>query len=178
MSDALELNGFEDLEALIARLPALALIAGGIAMKDALLFLHGQIPDYPPRSKGGDVVKHMSPKARAWFFANLRSGKLKLPYTRTGTLGRSFTEDVTVTAEDVTGVIGTNVNYAPWVVGPAYPGEEIRGRQMYQARIHAGNWWQFVPTMEDAEPQAYGVFDDSFRENFLRLIDEVPHANS
>jgi hypothetical protein len=177
MSDVLELTGFDDLDALIERLPDLALIAGGIAMEDALLFLHGQIPPYPGPALTGQTVKFMTAKARAWFFANLRSGKLKLPYARTGTLGRSFTERTTVGADAVIGEIGTNVNYAPWVVGPSYPGQEINGRTMYQAKIHSGRWWQFEQAMTEAEPAAYGVFDDSFRQAFTRMIEEVPHAN-
>lgn len=180
MSAALELNGFDDLQSLIDKLPALALDAAEVAMGQTLLFLHGKIPPYPgPVSFApGIVAATWTPKQRRFFFAMLAKGRIKLPYRRTGKLGQSFTEKVTRSADDVVGEIGTNDLKAPWVVGPKYPGREIRGQAMYQARIHAGRWWEFEEVMAEAGPEGYGVFEDAFRAEFLRLIDEVPHATS
>lgn len=177
LSDALDLTGFEDLDALIELLPELALHAAVPAMDATMLFLHGQIPPYPPTPPKGAALRAMTAKQRGWFFWALARGKLKLPYTRTGTLGRLFTEQTTRTPDAVNGEIGTALGIAPWVVGPPFPGETINGRTMYQARVHAGRWWVFEDEMEKAGPEAYGVFDDTWRPGFLRLIDEVPHAN-
>jgi hypothetical protein len=113
VSDALELDGFDDLEARVARLPEMALDSAEVAMGPALLFLHGQIPAYPAPAQPGQAAKYWTPRQRRWFFANLRQGLLQLPYRRTGTLGRSFTEETRRDGDIVEGEIGTNLNYAP-----------------------------------------------------------------
>jgi hypothetical protein len=156
----------DELPAFIARMPSVALDAAEGAMSQTLLFLHGQIPPYPGPAPKGETVKNMTPKARAWFFWVLKTGKLRLPYTRTGLLGQSFTTEVSRGADNVTGEIGTNVAYAPWVVGPKFPGREIHGQQMYQAKIHQGNWWDFEAEMDKARPQAADVFGQEWFSRF------------
>lgn len=149
VSEALELTGFDDLEALIEKLPELALAAGEVGMQRALLFLHGQLPPYPPQRAGAT-------------------------YRRTGTLGRGFTTQTTRFPDAVLGEIGTRVAYAPWVVGPRYPGTEIRGRVMYQARGNRRLWWRFDEVMDASKDAAFTVFADEFRQEFGRLVSEVP----
>jgi len=167
MSDTLTID---ELPGFVASLPVVALQAARPAMQDTVLFLHSKIPPYPGAAPTGQTVKHMTPKARAWFFWVLKHGLLKLPYTRTGALGQSFTTEVSADSSGVTGQIGTNLSYAPWVVGPAYPGETIHGQTMYQAKIHQGRWWDFQEVMDTARPEAFSVFGQSFFDNFQRLL--------
>jgi hypothetical protein len=160
------LNSPDDLTALVASMPAVAMDAAEGAMTQTLLFLHGQLPGYPegPKEK---VSQHWTPKQRAYFFWALRKGLIQVPYQRTGTLGRSFTTQVERGQDAVTGELGTNVAYAPWVVGPAYPGEDINGQTMYQARIHAGLWWSLGNEFDKTTPQAVEIFADEFFNRFM-----------
>ena len=50
-------------------------------------------------------------------------------YVRTGTLGRRWTTRVTPSALAVTGKVGNNTIYGPWVQSAAF-----------QAEIHRGHW--------------------------------------
>lgn len=59
-------------------------------------------------------------------------------YVRTGKLGQSITTEVTTQGSDVVGVIGSDIPYAPYVVGS---GDE-------QAWMHAGRWWQLDNVVE------------------------------
>jgi hypothetical protein len=70
-------------------------------------------------------------------------GKGKIPYRRTGTLGKSFThsQPVVITPGLVQVSVGTNLSYAPYVVG-----------QGTQSHYHQGNW----PTLEFALASHYG----------------------
>ena len=65
------------------------------------------------------------------------ASKGKLPYRRTGTLGKSFTHSLpTLLSTGIVQVtVGTNLSYAPFVVG-----------QSTQSHYHQGNW----PTVETA----------------------------
>ena len=42
-------------------------------------------------------------------------------YRRTGTLGRSITSEVRGSRAEIEGVVGTNIPYARYVIGPAQP---------------------------------------------------------
>lgn len=141
----LEFDGYEELKATIALAPDLALKAASPAMNDALMFLQGQIPEYP------DAI----PDSR---------------YKRTGLLGRRWTTEVENTPVSVIGTIGNNTPYAPWVVGPDYPGLVINGREMYQSKVHADRWWQFIDLIETNESDAWKEFSDTFWKEFLTAM--------
>jgi hypothetical protein len=67
----------------------------------------------------------------------------KIPYPRTGTLGRSVTSAISeLTGESVTVKIGSAINYAPLVIGD--DGE--------QSDYHKGHWWQLSAVMADNTP--------------------------
>jgi hypothetical protein len=59
-------------------------------------------------------------------------------YVRTGKLGQSITEEVSAEGTEVIGVIGTNIPYAPYVIG----GDDE------QAWMHQGRWWQLPAVVE------------------------------
>lgn len=138
-------EGVEELRKLIEELPLLALEAAEPAMVDAVMFLYGHLPEYPPEPPNSS-------------------------YVRTGTLGRRFTTDVIPEFSSVSGELGTNLNYAPWVVGDDFPGSEINGVTKYQAKVHQGRWWQFGDVIGDNIEDAWAKFDETFLPEFRELI--------
>lgn len=130
---------------LVQELPELALDAAQPAMVDSLIYLHGQLPDYPPAMPDST-------------------------YKRTGMLGRRFTESVSRNDEGVVGELGTNLAYAPWVVGPDYPGEEIGGRTKFQAQVHVDRWWQFDEIVQQAIDDTWAEFEQRFWAEFQERI--------
>ena len=111
------------------------------SMEQAMLLLHGRIPAYPPPR----------PDQR---------------YIRTGTLGRRITTHVERFDEGVAGEIGAGAPYSPWVIGPDYPGEQINGRMMWQARAFEGRWWQFYEVIDANLQDAWETFEE---ELFARV---------
>lgn len=96
----------------------------------------------------------------------------KVGGARTGNLGRAQNREVISNEETVTGIVGFDDRIAPdapWVVGSDYPGEN----EMYQSRIHADTWWQFQGIMNEATPEAWNKFDETFWEEFSRRIENV-----
>lgn len=165
----------------IEKYPEAALESAYPAMEQALLFLHGELPEYPAPPAPPDGVSFMNDAQRRWFFAAVKRGAVrgwayaggkpvKVGSGRTGNLGRKFTEKVTLEDDQVLGQIGTNVPYAPWVVGPDYPGEDIGGKTMYQARVHQDRWWQFYDVMEASAENAWKKFEEYFWPEFLKRI--------
>jgi hypothetical protein len=166
----------------VRKYPRFAIETAAPAMEQTTLYLLGRLPDYPqPPTARPDGVSFMSDKQRAWFFAAVKRGEVKgwrwtegrpekFASARTNNLGRKFTEKVTATDESVLGQLGTNVPYAPWVVGPAYPGEAINGKTMYQARIHQDRWWQFYDVMDKNMEAAWQVFEKYFWPEFLKRV--------
>jgi hypothetical protein len=173
---------FEEFKKQIERWPLLAIEAGRPAMEQALLILHNRIPEYPDPPTNPDGASFMTEKQRKWFFANLREGKIKgwalvngkpvkkFNY-RTGNLGRKFTEEVFATDDAVLGQIGTNVPYAPWVVGPDYPGRDFDGKVKYQARVHVERWWQFEDVIEENIDDAWQEFAVVFLPELTKLLE-------
>ncbi len=143
-----EFKGIEELQKLINSLPELALEAAEPAMQDTMIFLHGQLPEYPPPIPDST-------------------------YDRTGTLGRRFTENVNVQQAAVIGELGTNLNYAPWVVGDDFPGSEINGVMKYQAKVHQGRWWQFNDVINENIDKAWEEFTDKFLPEFRERIEKA-----
>lgn len=194
MNDTLDLSEYEQFASALAGWPDLALEAAEPALEQALLYLHGQLPEYPePPLPSPDGVSFLNEKQRAWFFAAVQEGRVpgwqwvpaqkataSTPYlpghpekvgsARTGNLGRKFTESVSRADDAVLGQLGTNVPYAPWVVGPDYPGENFNGQTKYQARIHVGRWWQFEKIVHENLEGAWERFDRTFWPEFQQKI--------
>lgn len=111
------------------------------------------IPDYPaasgkPRPK---IYLRASATDGSLFYSAFESqaqqGKVfsliaegKVPYTRTGTLGRSITSAISdLTGSSVTVKIGTAMTYASLVIG----------NDEQQDDYHKGTWWQLEKVMID-----------------------------
>ena len=92
-------------------------------MTKAVLYVHSQVPAYPA-----------PPPAST--------------YTRTGTLGRSITTEVRGLGSETVGIIGTNIEYAPWVIS-----------EDQQAWMHVGRWWTLHQVVRDATPAVQAFFD-------------------
>jgi len=165
--DLLDVEGLDELQELIARFPELALDAAEPAMDQALVYLHGRVPEYPPKPQPGQASKWWTPKQRRYFWWALKQGLIQVPYKRTGLLGRRITEQVTRQAGQVLGEIGMNTPYGPEVVGP--PQDDpvtINGEPRYQARIHEGRWWRFHDVMDENLDEAYREFREEFFRQF------------
>lgn len=153
----IDTSDLEQLKKLVEQFPALALRAAEPAMTQALLYLHGRIPEYPPKPAPG-ASKFWTDKQRRWFWWQIGQGNTALfEYVRTGTLGRRITERVTTDQGGVTGEVGMNTPYAPVVVGRAD-----------QAAIHKGRWWVFEDVIEQHIDGAFQEFNDTFYSLFLQ----------
>lgn len=92
---------------------------------------------------------------------------IKIGSGRTGSLGRAQGKDVDF-VDGNKGVVmsvgfdKTIAPYAPWVVGPDYPGEEGQ----YQAQIHVDWWWQFGTIIQENLKEGWIVFEEEFSKKF------------
>lgn len=92
---------------------------------DAVAFARQQPP--PPR---GYKMQFKSARQRRWFFSALRSGAIKVPYQRTGSLTRGWLVRIKLSGDTFTAEVYNNVPYKKYVQGF---GNE-------QAHIHQGRW--------------------------------------
>lgn len=157
--DLLHIEGLEELRAWIERSPEIALEVAEPAMRDALLFLHGRVPEYPEKPAPGTASKFWTDKQRRWFWWQIGQGNTALfDYRRTGTLGRRITERVERTLVGVEGELGMNTPYARYVIG-----------RDDQARVHRGRWWVFEDVVDE---NADGALEE-FGETFFRLFEQA-----
>ena len=111
----IEITGLDELIRKLDELGKLSKVKAGI--KGAALHLAGALKQYPRRrtvtiAQAGGWA---SEKQRRWFFANLKEGKIKVPYQRTDALKNRWaikTED-----QGFTAVVGNNTPYGPFVMG-------------------------------------------------------------
>ena len=108
---------FEKIEALVS----------GPVRRDLLLFVGKRLG-----AKGEELAGEYppAPEQRA-----IQAGRN--PYKRTGQLGRSITNAVIASEDAVTIEIGTNLKYAPYVIGD------------YQVDFHAQTGWRKLPQVLD-----------------------------
>lgn len=99
------------------------------AVGGAADIIRADMKRYPGRQSTGPQ-QWKSERQRRWFFAALRSGQIRIPYRRTGTLGRGWTKHIKRGAKWPSATIGTHVAYAPYV--------QSKERQ---APMHARNRW-------------------------------------
>lgn len=119
------IEGVDELVEALGELEAFAVLRP--PMHRGLSRLHEELATYPPQS--GRPQRFRSDRQRRWFFAALNSGAISVPYRRTGTLGRSWTEEIRQTPGNLVGEVGNNVEYGPYVQGHGT-----------QSAYHQGNW--------------------------------------
>lgn len=105
------------------------------ATEKAVLYVHGQVPDYP------------TPPPESL-------------YRRTGTLGRTITTEVRSLGNDVAGVIGTATVYAPWVIGH----EQLPDGRGPQARAHKGRWYRLLDVVTGATDKVLDIYREMIRD--------------
>lgn len=131
------LSGHDALDKKLAKLqhmePELAKAA-----EQSVLYVHGQVPAYPPAPEGSD-------------------------YVRTGTLGRTVTTMGAASGEALsrvetiggrpTGVIGTALEYAPYVID-----------ENQQAWMHAGRWWTLQDVVRRSRDGVVRIYEETIRK--------------
>lgn len=166
----------EELQNIAKEIASLTPTIAFTAMEKAITYIHEEVPDYPHPNRLIGWLKMATPKARRWFFWAVKQGQVsgwrwvedergghpEGHYIRTNTLGRSITSEAVIENNSVIGALGTNIEYAPWVIGPSFPGEQINGRQMYQSRVHEGRWYQLYDIFEQSADRAWEIFDEEF----------------
>lgn len=113
-------------------------------MTEGTAHLQRAIAKYPPQVSRPQPFK--SDKQRRYFFAALRRGEIKVPYRRTGTLGRRWTTEVS--PDGRRGVVGNNTPYGPLVQGDA----------SQQVRYHAAGGWRRVDHVARIEARRVVAF--------------------
>lgn len=105
-----------DVERLVAKLgKATALGTLRAPFARSLALLQNDLATYPAPQPHAQPFR--SDKARRFFFAALREGKITSPYRRTGNLGRAWTSQLTEGADALAGVVGNARSYGPFVQG-------------------------------------------------------------
>lgn len=134
--------------------------------KRVAAYMESQVPGYPaaPGGRPLDPVYSLNGKPsifktkrqRGWFFANLRSGGLNIPYMRTGMLGRSIASQITADASGATitvGVFPGSASYAKYVIGS----------QQYYYHARTG-WFQLKPALQAASPGVPAIIAQALSE--------------
>lgn len=131
-------------------------------MEEATHFVHSKVPPYPPAKRGRQPF--VSAKQRRYVMAAISRGEITIPYRRTGLLGRSITTEVRSIGATVQGVIGTNTQYAPWVISD----EETPNGLGPQSRYHADHWWTLQGVVGDSLPDVIRIFEKRLAEHLAK----------
>jgi hypothetical protein len=94
-------------------------------MQRSLARMQHDLQVYPAASRKPQPFK--SDKQRRFVMALIREGKV--PYRRTGNLGRKWTTHVSTSSNGIEGTVGNNTDYGPYV-------QSASG----QAAYHQGTW--------------------------------------
>jgi hypothetical protein len=138
------------------------------------------IPDYPEPSVNplekfytrttafGKPTKPYQSKFKsdkqAYYVLFVLSKEGKIPYQRTGLLGRSITSAISnLTGESVTVTIGTAVKSAPLVIGD----------DDQQSHYHKGHWWQLHAVMDENSEMIQAEGAKSLLEGIEQEVDKL-----
>ena len=139
----------------------------------AEMFVVDEYPSAPGRplpqvysrvTKDGRVYrsKFQSERQQRWFFFALEHDIIKLPYRRTGRLGASVTHRVFFEGSNLLVEIGSNLAYAPFVIGD--PEAETSQRQsMYHSET---GWEPLSKVVREHDEFLIGVFIGALTEGF------------
>lgn len=108
-------------------------------LTEGMNFVHNQVPGAPTASR--KPFPFVSARQYWWVRNSIQDGTLKVPYRRTNTMLRRIITEVKKRkdikeGETWIGAIGTDVEYAPWVISSTKFGD--RGPQ---AQYHKGTWF-------------------------------------
>lgn len=153
MDTEIIVKGLDELIAKLGRLAAFQNLRQPMA--DSLNKLWDKVAKYPTPPEPGSFRGFVSAKQRRYFFYALRAGLIQVPYRRTGTLGRRWTMQITQGAESITGILGNNTTYGPWVQD-----------KTQQATIHQGRW----PTAQDVLEKQRAWIVNRFNQAIEKLL--------
>ena len=145
----IEVTGLEELTRRFRAFPGRLRKAMGVTMLAAITTLHENVPPYP------------APPASS-------------TYRRTGTLGRTLgvsqggqtsgKPDIfqvrTMGSGSLEGIFGTNLKYAPFVIG-----------ERSQAKAHKGRWWSIATIAKNASAKILRHFEQ-LADNMARFLDK------
>ena len=126
-----EIRGLKQLQAKLKRMDDSLQDELKRTMIQATALVQRPAQQYPAPSRR--KMQFVSEKQRRYVMLLVRQGKV--PYRRTGTLGRTITSEVKSIGNDVVGTVGSSVPHAPWVIG-----HKTVGSAGPQARYHKGTW--------------------------------------
>ena len=115
------------------------------AGNEAARTLERNLAKYPPVRRKKQPFK--TAKQRRFFFAALADGRIRVPFQRTGNLGRSWRAGVVMTGGGMTITVGNTTAYAPYVQGSQ------------QSGYHRGNWKTVSELSQDEERVVVSIFD-------------------
>lgn len=154
------------IQQIVEKLPRLTMETAEASMEWVLDELVSEMPDRPPKSTAkAQWPGFATDRQRRWFFWALKSGELAKQAASTKSIATGWETEAKATSEGVIGILANTRPYAPWVIGPSYPGVVYPGlsggRAMYQAKIHAGRWFQLGKYMQDKSDEVWDrVFED------------------
>ncbi len=123
-----------------------------IPLQKSLYLLANRMATYP--NKRPRPMNFVSAKQRRGYFAKLRSGTIKVPYRRTGTLGRLWTSakpKIDIGKKEFYGEIGNATPYGQFVQD-----------ENFQALYHQGNWQTDIQVMENSTNAIIRFFEQEF----------------
>lgn len=114
MPTEVRIEGLDELVKKLDNLSQLKTVKAGI--KSAAVYIQGVLKEYPAQKSIplSAVGGFKSDKQRRWFFANLKAGKIQVPYKRTKALGHRWT--VKTQDQGFTAIVGNNTPYGPLVM--------------------------------------------------------------
>lgn len=123
-----------------------------IPLQKSLYLLANRMAVYPP--KRVQRMQFRTAKQRRGYFANLRSGNIKVPYRRTGTLGRLWTS--------AKPKIDINKKFFSGEIGNATPYGQFVQDENFQAMYHLGNWQTDIEVMQQSTNEIIQFFEQEF----------------
>lgn len=156
------ITGLESLEKTLEKSAREVDNALRIATDKAVKFAHEQIPPYPEAT--GEPYPFKSHKQYMFVLLSILEGSMRVPYRRSGTLGRTITDKVQKIGNEWVGSIGTDTVYAPWVIST----EEV-GSRGPQSQYHKGTWWTLQETIKKARDGILKIYKSELRDRLFRL---------
>jgi len=132
-----------------------------IATDKAVKYAHEQIPPYPGAS--GEPYPFKSRRQYLFVLLSILEGSMRVPYRRSGTLGRTITDKVQKVGRDWVGTVGTDTVYAPWVISV----EEV-GSRGPQSQYHKGTWWTLQEVIKKAKDGILKIYKSELRARLFR----------
>lgn len=144
ISASIELRGFKMVEKRFESFAAGAVKVGVKTIYDIVWKWRNLLSTYPPPYEGEPPMEWVSEKQRRFVLWAIRTGKLKVPYHRTGAYGwewRIKRDNSVMTSDGVAYRLSNKMAYAKFVGGGTVADEQ-------QAPIHRGRWLALLDVLD------------------------------